>query len=1067
MSFKREDFHMDRVVAMFQFTHGITKLFGFLAVFTSQVTLADDIELYHSQNDDKPKVLLVFDNSLSMALSINSTKQCKKLLGAIKLCPETRLSAAKTAMKKLINDNPNVDFALIKSNGPLNLKLNNLLDLGNLFDSTGGYVTHGFGTEHSDIIEIIDDWGLLSLVNISPATEMLHEAMLYLHGQQFGYDHLKFLDLIDIRIQQQGHYISPFSLNDGSEIPCESKVNVVLITDGISLTESLPLLENSRENDIKQLHQSLYGYPADKFKNTYLPTVAKLLHGQGISNFDAYPDTAIIDNVNVYTVGFGHGMPLYAEQVLVETAKQGGGQYFLAESIEELNEAFATTMKTVRTVDASFSSPAIVASSADRTRHLDSIYLTMFQPALGARWLGNLKKLKVSGTQITDATGNLALDGSGAISQDSRTFWLPDVEPNDGAKLQSGGVNYWLSEFAERNIYTDTAAGLMPFTYSNLENQLDDLDELFNEPLSEIEATINWARGVDVDDENNNDNRTETRSNIFGDPLHSKPVAIDYGNGDIRILVGTNAGFLHMFQDKNDSLSESWAFIPRSLYSILKPLRTDQSNSKVYGVDGPISLFIDDKNSNGIINDDDRVWAFFGLRRGGRNYYGLDISEPDSPKLLWSTPIQGGVSSFKELGQTWSKPIVTYIKLAGFENKPVLIFAAGYDANKDNEQPSSDDKGRGIYIVDASSGEKVWSLTPENGFAGVDSIAGDVAVFDANYDGYIDRLYAADTGGNVWRVDMPEGKSWTHFKLAELSASGIANRRRFLNQPMIARTLFSRVSSVFYNGEMHQVREDIPFDAVLIGSGDRADPMTTNTQDQLYMVRDINTVTGQFPNGLPEPIRIDELMDVSLDPFSTKLDDNEAFVQLEVELGNFKGWYYNLPKLGEKSLAVATVVGGIAYFTSYTPAASTAPEASQQCINSRGQGAMYAFHLHYGTKAYEQLAYLTRDELPDTPQLYFGAQEQCDDKDDDNLCDDTMEPVAKKSQFLLLGPWLNTQQVAGILKPSESFVPQELLGPDITFDENGHIKLVTSSSTQGLGFRVQQTYVYKQDIISQ
>ncbi|WP_369671557.1 hypothetical protein, partial [Enterococcus faecium] len=97
----------------------------------------------------------------------------------------------------------------------------------------------------------------------------------------------KFLDLIDIRIQQQGHYISPFSLNDGSEIPCESKVNVVLITDGISLTESLPLLENSRENDIKQLHQSLYGYPADKFKNTYLPTVAKLLHGQGISNFDA------------------------------------------------------------------------------------------------------------------------------------------------------------------------------------------------------------------------------------------------------------------------------------------------------------------------------------------------------------------------------------------------------------------------------------------------------------------------------------------------------------------------------------------------------------------------------------------------------------------------------------------------------------------------------------------------------------------------------------------------------------------------------------------------------------
>ncbi|CAM3815669.1 MULTISPECIES: pilus assembly protein [Pseudoalteromonas] len=1049
---------------MIQFTHGFRALLlGTVLFATSQFCVAEDIELYHLENNDKPRVLLVFDNSLSMALSINSNKQCKGLLGVIKLCPETRLSAAKKAMKKLINDNPDVDFALIKSNGPLNLDLSNILNLGGVLGSAGGYVAHGFGSDHNDIIETIDDWGLLSLVNLSPATEMLHEAMLYLHGQRVGYDHLNLLNLIDLRIQKQGQYISPFELLSDTAVRCESRVNVVLITDGVSLTESLPLLENSRENDIKQLHQSMYGYSAEKFNNTYLPIVAKLLHGQGIDNYDVYPETNERDFVNVHIVGFGRGMPRYAEQVLMETAKQGGGQYFLAESIDELNHAFTATMKTVRKVDASFTSPAIVANGADRTRHLDSIYLTMFKPDLGPRWQGNLKKLQVSGAEIVDATGKAALDDEGKISQNSRTFWLPTSHSNDGSDLQAGGVNYWLSQFTQRAIYTDSAAGLLPFTFSALQGQLDELDELFNESPEQVEATINWARGIDVDDENNNNDRAETRANIFGDPLHSKPVAIDYGNGDVRILIGTNAGFLHMFQDKGGVLSESWAFIPRSLYRILKPLRENQANNKVYGVDGPISLFIDDKNSNGIINEGDRVWAFFGLRRGGRDYYGLDISVPNSPKLLWSHPIQGGSGAFKELGQTWSKPVVTYIKLAGFEDKPVLIFAAGYDTNKDQEYAASDSQGRGVYIVDASTGEKVWSLTPENGFKGVDSIAADVATFDANYDGYIDRLYVADTGGNIWRVDMPDTNYWTHYKLAELSGNRATQKRRFLTQTMVARTSFSRLSRVFYSGKMINVRENTPFDAVLIGSGDRAAATSTNTQDQLYMIRDINTVTGKFPNGLPEPIKINDLMDISSDPFSAKLDDLDGFNLLEMELSSFKGWYYNLPSLGEKSLAAATVVGGVAYFTSYTPAAT---DTQLQCVNNTGHGAMYAFHLHYGTKVYDQLAYLTHQEIPDTPQLFFGSMDQCVDENNDQLCDDTMEPIIKKSQFLLLGPWLNTTQGGTELQASKAFIPQELLGPELSFDEDGHIKLVNDTQGQAFGFKLQQTYVYRQDIIS-
>ncbi|MGS0497446.1 hypothetical protein ACU8V4_09705 [Pseudoalteromonas mariniglutinosa] len=229
------------------------------------------------------------------------------------------------------------------------------------------------------------------------------------------------------------------------------------------------------------------------------------------------------------------------------------------------------------------------------------------------------------------------------------------------------------------------------------------------------------------------------------------------------------------------------------------------------------------------------------------------------------------------------------------------------------------------------------------------------------------------------------------------------------------------------------------------------------------MIRDINTVTGKFPNGLPEPIKINDLMDISSDPFSAKLDDLEGFNLLEMELSSFKGWYYNLPSLGEKSLAAATVVGGVAYFTSYTPAAT---DTQLQCVNNTGHGAMYAFHLHYGTKVYDQLAYLTHQEIPDTPQLFFGSMDQCVDENNDQLCDDTMEPIIKKSQFLLLGPWLNTTQGGTELQASKAFIPQELLGPELSFDEDGHIKLVNDTQGQAFGFKLQQTYVYRQDIIS-
>ena len=172
-----------------------------------------------------------------------------------------------------------------------------------------------------------------------------------------------------------------------------------------------------------------------------------------------------------------------------------------------------------------------------------------------------------------------------------------------------------------------------------------------------------------------------------------------------------------------------------------------------------------DSNQDGTLdsNGGDKVWAYLGMRRGGYAYYALDLSNPDSPSFMWR--IDDSASGFSELGQTWSKPVVTRIPGYADDNgvkKPVLVFAAGYDTGKDASGVGVPDQvGRGLYIVDAETGALVWSVTPANNSATnlsepglLHSVPGEVTVLDSSGDGAADRIYFGDTGGNLWRVDL-------------------------------------------------------------------------------------------------------------------------------------------------------------------------------------------------------------------------------------------------------------------------------------------------------------------------
>lgn len=53
--------------------------------------------------------------------------------------------------------------------------------------------------------------------------------------------------------------------------------------------------------------------------------------------------------------------------------------------------------------------------------------------------------------------------------------------------------------------------------------------------------------------------------------------------------------------------------------------------ARPYGMDGSVVAWFKDINGNSAVDTGDTVYIYAGMRRGGRNYYGLDVSDRSSP----------------------------------------------------------------------------------------------------------------------------------------------------------------------------------------------------------------------------------------------------------------------------------------------------------------------------------------------------------------------------------------------------------------------------------------------------
>jgi len=836
---------------------------------------------------------------------------------------KTRLEVAKETINELLTATPGVDFGLMLFN----------MNFPNEGDRDGGRIVNGI----KKMTDASRAALLATLQNVdaetnTPLCESLMEVKRYYAGNNVDYgkkdkDYGNSYDgntpPRDTSIESGVKYITPYD-------KCSDVIYTILITDGE------PTVDNHADGVIAALNSGVQPFNMGNNRKNYLPVLSHWM-----LNNDVNPDLPGKQIAKLYTIGFGEQAVDNAGQLLNAAAVNGGGKYFAARSAAALAGALQASLLEILKVNSSFTSPSVASNSFDRTRSLDSLYYAMFLPEAGTRWSGNLKKLKIKGDSIVDQTGQSALDQQGSIAESATTFWNNSGTP-DGNRVAEGGALSQLQKQASRRFLVNIDSSIKELKTDNFANGI--LANLLGIDNAELAEDIAWARGIDVDDDDRDGSKTDLRRDLMGDPLHSKPLVLSYGENDVRILLGTNHGFMHMFKDSGTTVAESWAFMPQELMKNIPALRRNQNGDpKVYGVDGTPVAYFRDLDNDGVIAAGDKVWLFFGLRRGGTSYYALDITNPDDPKLMWH--IDSNTPGFGELAQSWSKPVITFLKNNG--DKPVVAFGAGFSTNKDSLGVVTEDSdGRGVFLVDAASGQLIKAFGANDGVK--HSVAAAVSLLDSDYDAFADRLYFSDTGGNVWRADLvgTDTGKWTLHKFAELADGTALGDRRFFYEPAVAPVYMRQVvdTTTEVNGQQTTVttQANVPFDAVVLGSGSRPHPLYDGSNDMLFMLRDMNTVSRLFTvDDTPSPILLSDLLQIT---DTSKPETLEQKMERAKDTSATKGWYYQLAS-SEKSLSPAVVLSGIAFFTSYIP---TVTVDENTCSLSGGLAKLYAFDMNWG-----------------------------------------------------------------------------------------------------------------------
>lgn len=626
----------------------------------------------------------------------------------------------------------------------------------------------------------------------------------------------------------------------------------------------------------------------------------------------------------------------------------GGGHYFAAKNEDAIVNAINSALSDILSVSSTFAAVTLPLSATNRAQQENQVFIGMFRPDKEAlpRWFGNLKRYQIAlfngKPELADVNFDQAINPiTGFAAECADSFWGTDsgsywsglgITPQprsqcvdvantnqawsdipDGPFVEKGGAAQVTrkSDLSQRNILTVGAAAtggtetLVAMNDSTALGSQTVLDYLYGRAPGKDEKAD--ANGV--------------RPSLHGDVIHSRPLAINYGEGkDVYVYYGANDGLLRSI--KAEEGAEQWSFIAPEHYSKIQRLYDDspkvafpnQSSTatpapqpKTYFFDGSIGQIVNYNDENVA----DLAYIYPSMRRGGRMVYAFNVTDPVSPALLWRfgcpnlTNNDSCTTGYETIGQTWSTPIGGYIAAESGDKLSVVMFGGGYDNCLDSDVANypcgSSVNGKGIYVLDAQGGTVLAGPTNLPTDA---PVVADLATVDMNFDGVIDFAYAADAAGGLYRISFASldasgavtplaSTSWKIEKVANT----LDKTRRFLNQPSVA---------VFKNNVY-----------IAIGSGNRERPLESNypfasqVQDRFYVFVDSPSTTSSGA------VDLDGSLLGNVTPTGSSLSG-------QCTTKGQRGWFMNLQGRGEQVVNPAAIAGGQVLFNSYRPGGSTA-----------------------------------------------------------------------------------------------------------------------------------------------
>ncbi len=595
-------------------------------------------------------------------------------------------------------------------------------------------------------------------------------------------------------------------------------------------------------------------------------------------------------NLIIDTVGFNLAAGDPGILSLQSIAQNAGGTYYSANNYAQLETALNSTIQQIIAATFSFATPVIPTTATSGSTRA---YLASFQSSpTGVFWRGYLKAYN------RDSNGLIPVDSNG----------VPTGTPAwDAGQLLSQKAA------STRTIYTAVSGTRQDFVKTNpaITNVL-----LAASSNTEHDNIIDFIRGVDTYDENANGNTTEDRAWKLGDIFHSTPVLVSppflpsndatynsfktaNASRTTILLAGANDGMLHAFRESDGQ--ELWGFIPPDLLDNLKDLTVTSGSHEFFVDSSPIVADIK-------IGSTWKTIVIFGERRGGKYYYALDITDTINPQYLWSF-------TDSKMGESWSEPAVGKVRMADGTDKFVAFVGGGYDTAQNNNS------GKAFFAIDLSNGAKLWEYYDSTGASDDSqymnfSIAANPTAVDWNNDGYIDRVYIGDVGGQLWKFDVAPADGTT------VTAGLINNwtgKRLFAADYSQANP---PASGEYYPAQAIYVPPVLSYDStgnlwIYFGTGDRNHPNNTST-NRFYGIKENTPMT----NG-------STLTESSL----TNVTSGIGTVT--------QGWYIVLAN-NEKVLSASDVFNNSVFFTTFTPVTAAA------CGTGGGDAKLYAVNLNTG-----------------------------------------------------------------------------------------------------------------------